>query len=424
VQLDGIDVAGIALSTVKLSGHRFPSPDASIVTFRREDDVSGSDDPIAYRLTSESGATTATVTRIGGIVPQGVELTLRYVINPISHRSTRTTRNVFASARPVAPDVHSVIPTFGWDQVSAGGTITSTRSGAGVRIWLERPWWSSGLDEQLAVLYRTGTTQPSVSEARFVTQWGHDPVHAASNVRASLTDEAFPLRLGASVGLRPPGGPIVRAVPHEVHFDEDRDKWYCDVDLVLGSYWPFVRLAVARWQPNAIVAADPPGSPADSQLSLSPVVLADIVQVAPGRTATVSVTSRRLVSVVGVTLQGQRSASAAVTVEAQVERQLRSSRGDVDWEPIGDPTELDPVAIPGPVVAGTERRQGSIAIPFPRTSQYRYRVVLEEYERYRTDGSSATFFSQRIGRRTVWRPYPRDGRRLVHLDIVPITALL
>lgn len=427
IEIEGIDVTGIALGTVRLTGRRFASPNASIVTFRREGDPSAADDdPVAYRLTSAPGATTATVTRIGDTLPSDLALTLRFVTNPISHRSNPTTRNVLASSRPAAPLIHSVLPTFGWERTTSGATVTSTRLGSGLRVWLDRPWWSSGLGEQLAVLYRTGSTQPSLTDARFVTMWGRDPLHAASSVAAALTDEAFPLRSAPSVGLRPPGGPIVRAVPHDVRFDPERDKWYCDIDVQLGSYWPFVRLAVARWQPNAIVAADPPGGPADSQLSLSPVVLTDITQVAPGRTATVTATNiANAASIVTVALQGQRSVNSQWTVvEAHVERQRRDRGGDVDWESLTDPVGLVPVALSGPALIGTERREGRIRLLTPRPRDYRYRVIIEEYERYRTDGDDASSFLRRRGNLVVSIPYPRDGRRLVHLDVVPLTDLL
>jgi hypothetical protein len=429
ITLDGIDLDGIALGTVSLSGPKFALQATPTVTFRREGDPTGSvDDPVAYRLTSTPGSTTATITRLGDVIPQGAQLTLRFVTNPISHRSAVANRNVFASARPAAPEVHSVLPTFGWQAPERNSnTITSSRGTAGVRVWLERPWWSSGLGEQLAVLYRTGTAQPSRSTARFVTQWGRDPVHAFGNsIAGSLTDASFPRRSQGSVELQAPGGPVVRAVPHAVHFDADRDKWYCDIDLNIGSYWPFVRLALARWQPNAIIAVDPTGTPG-SPLALSPVVLADIVQVAPGRTATVSV--RRAGPIgqfVTVALQGRGPIDPSTTVvRAHLERQPRTASGDVDWEEVTEPRALAQVTPAGVNLPDVQRREGTLLLAPSRPSQFRYRVVIEEYERYRTDGDSRDTYLRRVGPRlSVRTPYPRDGERLVHLDVISITALL
>ena len=60
--------------------------------------------------------------------------------------------------------------------------------------------------------------------------------------------------------------------------DDARDLWYCDIEMDTESaYFPFVRLALARYQPHSIPHAH-----------LSPVVLADTVQTVPDRTLTVT----------------------------------------------------------------------------------------------------------------------------------------
>ena len=65
----------------------------------------------------------------------------------------------------------------------------------------------------------------------------------------------------------------VSVVGHEVEFDAERDLWICDVELDLGeAYTPFVRLALARYQPSSIAGAH-----------LSAVTTAQIVQVTPER---------------------------------------------------------------------------------------------------------------------------------------------
>ena len=427
IELD-VNATGIALGTVRLSGPITKDPGAAVVTFRRDDGTGGADDePIAYAISSTPGDSTAKLTRVNGVIPSDTPLTLRFVTNPISHRSNVTRRTVKASASPAAPIVHSVIPTFGWERTTSGQTATSTRTTAGVRIWLERPWWSSGLGEQLAVLYRTGSAQPVSDQIPYVSQWGRDPIHAAGTVVGSMTDATFPARLRNSIALRPPGGPIVRAVPHRVRFNVARDMWYCDVDLELGAYWPFVRLALARWQPNAIVAADP----VETTLSLSPVVLADIVQVAPGRTATVTVGGRGVRSI-NVGVQGPSFSTTSVdrgapVVRAHLERQPLSTNSDVDWEPLTNPESLlrtQLLAVPS--TPGRQFNwQGTLQLGGVNTSQYRYRVVIEEFEQYRTDGEVGDLRPIVIpGRPPTVGRYPRDGQRLVHLDVIPLDGLL
>jgi hypothetical protein len=68
-------------------------------------------------------------------------------------------------------------------------------------------------------------------------------------------------------------GGRVDVAPHDVLYDEERRLWYCDIEIAIGAaYYPFIRLALARYQP-----ASSPGA------HLSNVVLSDIISVAPDR---------------------------------------------------------------------------------------------------------------------------------------------
>lgn len=65
---------------------------------------------------------------------------------------------------------------------------------------------------------------------------------------------------------------------HRVEFDPARDLWFADVDLLITeTQWPFVRLALVRYQPNSL-----PG------LSISKVVKTDFCQLPPARKAVFS----------------------------------------------------------------------------------------------------------------------------------------
>lgn len=61
---------------------------------------------------------------------------------------TRTSDSVVvdvpASTRPVAPTIAYVIPTFGWQRQTQTNLKRSIRFGGGLRVYLERPWFSSG----------------------------------------------------------------------------------------------------------------------------------------------------------------------------------------------------------------------------------------------------------------------------------------
>jgi len=87
---------------------------------------------------------------------------------------------------------------------------------------------------------------------------------------------------------------VVDVAPHDVFFDEERQLWYCDIEVTWGAaYFAFIRLALARYQPVALHAAH-----------LSNVVLADLMPLVPDRWLNVTQTRNprtRQVSVFGHT---------------------------------------------------------------------------------------------------------------------------
>ena len=114
----------------------------------------------------------------------------------------------------------------------------------------------------------------------------------------------------AVTGLKPAGlddpAPNVEIAPHDVYFDDERQLWFCDIEIEAGaSYYPFVRLALARYQPVAIPEAH-----------LSNIVLADFMALTPDRSLSVAPTrsphSRR------VTVYGDRPKQSAGFAEASV----------------------------------------------------------------------------------------------------------
>lgn len=202
---------------------------------------------------------------------------------------------VRASAPPDDPRVLYVVPTFRWAHDGPADERTVTRWGNGLRVWLDRPWFSSGDGELLGVIIAGNgarfTDIPAAMQT-VVTQWGLDPLWdtalpktrtRAQDFPARVADEAVPL-------LERPERNAVHVVGHRVHWDGGRGLWYCDIELNPGaSYMPFVRLALVRYQPHAIGGA-----------KVSKVVLAEFAQVLPRRRATVKVSDRT----VNLTLRG------------------------------------------------------------------------------------------------------------------------
>jgi len=185
-----------------------------------------------------------------------------------------------ATAPPDDPRPLYMVPTFRWLETPGTDTLDSTRLGNGLRVWLERPWFTSGNGELLGVVI-LGENRPftdiSAELVPLVTQWGLDPIWdtALPKHRSRVSD--FPARVtDEQVELREMAGQMVHVVGHRVHWDPERSLWYCDIELNAGrTYMPFVRLALVRYQPNALSAA-----------KISKVVLGEFAQVLPRRRAT------------------------------------------------------------------------------------------------------------------------------------------
>jgi hypothetical protein len=225
------------------------------------------------------------------------------------------------AAPPPPPKVLYVVPTFGWGESGVAGQARSWRAGGGLRVYLDRPWFTTGFPEMLAVVLPPGPVfhnWAAYGEAQalppYVTQWGADPVWANGRVdtvapqpdafplarwRAPIPFDgtSFPAEEGTSLppgdfpvtGLRTPemletpdvdpASPGELSVaPHAVGYDSERQLWYADIVVRPGeAYFPFIRLALARYNPVSVPGAH-----------LSSVVMAEFVQLTPDRLATVT----------------------------------------------------------------------------------------------------------------------------------------
>ncbi|MDT3680321.1 MAG: hypothetical protein ROZ64_15970 [Burkholderiaceae bacterium] len=271
---------------------------------------------------------------------------------------TRTSEPVLvdvpASARPLAPGVVYVVPTFGWQRQSETSMKRSVRYGGGLRVYLERGWYSSGVGELLGVTLWNGANGALDDAARerfkpYFTQWGMDPIWKTAALSRAPRIEHFPDAVASDrnvsleeAGARHPGGEpgVVDVVGFEPQFDEERSLWFADltIDLSAGpdeflsksTYAPFVRLALVRYQPHALDDA-----------RISRVVLAGFAQLTPDRAAMVTADPyhRRALRVVvsGVAPSGPPPAGPAHDKPARpthvgVRVQKRAGSGDLDWQ--------------------------------------------------------------------------------------------
>ena len=401
---------------------------------------------------------------------------------PVFHESAQVRGlRVPNSARPAAPQVLYTVPTFRWNTVRAGNKITSTRTGRGVRVWLERPWYSSGDGELLAVVIDPrqlpAASAPAAEKKQwlahrdamkpYVTEWGQDPLFASAAPKVAPAVGDFPLAAKTQSALtldELPPPPLVlspaarkaRAAPtlvlsgtqrlvsvagHPVQFDAGRKLWFADIEIQAGaSYWPFVRLALARYQPES-----------RANCHLSRVVLAEFAQVLPDRRVEITIgADQRTLTVEIYGLEPtETGVSRGVKTDPQPSGQLPKPapppRGglnefeievetlnpalgpDFGWSPLAGVT-VPPIVvqIPMPVRrkgakaarAGTVVTQGPVAVaptwkgtlilPRPLGGET-LRLVVRELELYYED-MPGVFLGKRI------------ERRLVYADTIPLSG--
>jgi hypothetical protein len=283
-----------------------------------------------------------------------------------------------ASRRPDAPKIAYVVPTFRWDEQGSdlAGGIVSIRRGNGLRVYLERPWFSSGEGELLGVV--CGSSDPAEQPfahlpselVGLVSQWGQDPIFNSLVPRPVMHASAFTARVAEFSLWLPEAARNMDVAAHRVHFDFERRLWFADLEIEAGaSYSPFVRLALVRLQPQAL-----------NGCALSPVQHTQYAQLPPTRELHLSRAPRAPRRRGGVSLQvfgpapeigpasargeltGRLDLSSAITdhfgpllgydrghnrIELVVQRQVSGLATDLDWEDVSSIVPLSGEAQPG-----------------------------------------------------------------------------
>jgi hypothetical protein len=201
---------------------------------------------------------------------------------------------------------------------------------------------------------------------------------------------------------------------HKVHFDSNRKLHYCDptVDCNEATYAPFIRLALARYQPHALVSA-----------KLSRVVLADFAQLTPERALLVTSDPyvpgvvRAVVS--GPSPQGPLphlrqadggGAARPTTITVSVQVRDPAVNSDLAWsaaagfavteEPGASADDADFI-----LWSGSVRYTGSDPLEAGR-----YRLLITEEELYEADGAAGRGLTL--------------GTRLIYAETVPLDESL
>jgi hypothetical protein len=174
-------------------------------------------------------------------------------------------------------------------------------------------------------------------------------------------------------------GVTVAVAGHDVEYDFDRKLWFCDIEIDAGnSYYPFVRMGLARFQPNSIPDAH-----------LSRVVLADFAQLTPDRTAAVTYATPNSLQVM-VAGFGYKTSSIELEIpnlNVFASQKLHGNPMTISLEAQMIGTDLGWVPVPNSEVSmlpqdgpnGSTVWKGGMELPADRGS-VKLRLVIREYE--------------------------------------------
>jgi hypothetical protein len=196
--------------------------------------------------------------------------------------------NIRSSARPSPPVILSVRPAFAWEETRVDGPafqLKRHRLPGRLRIELKGGWFETGEGECLGLLL-SKDGMPNEAMAPFLTRAGGDPIIMGTfNIPILFPTAAAAVGDGPAreVPLAEAPAPVV-VVPFNPWFYTPTPpsapgdaRWLVDIALPGladpgTNAWPFVEMAVARYQPNSL-----PG------LELSRVVKAEMSQALPER---------------------------------------------------------------------------------------------------------------------------------------------
>lgn len=361
---------------------------------------------------------------------------------------------VLNTAPPAMPKIAYVIPSFKWERSKKVSQVTSVRKSS-LRVYLERPWYSTGEGELLAVILPPGITisprkpaatpagsltapqvsqriQPQIQRKAvvsglqvsvppvaekykpYVTMWGADPIWRSGPLAPPEypLPDAFPSAvevMGELPLLEMPDEKKFIAVGHQVEYDEQRQLWFCDLELDSGqAYFPFIRLALARFQPDSVPGAH-----------LSQVVVANFAQILPERNLVVTFNPSNLseinVNLSGVSYIQGYAGSGPGEVEVVLENKKLNLPDELAWEPVKDAAVILKPQRSGATEVGSFIWQGTLKIPSSLKIQD-YRISVREYELFDTDEVDKAA-------RTVAAVTHKKYKRLVYAETIKLLDL-
>jgi hypothetical protein len=285
---------------------------------------------------------------------------------------------VLSSSPPKAPSFVYSVPAFRQSQQSHGEEIDQTFNGQNLRLFHKHDWLSQGEGELLAVImYRDEASAEDASLANAVSAWGRNPRKRSAELPPRLTpdrlrnesaaniipDYELPTRLAPSGKAARVALALLQLVP-----DPNERLLTCDIEFDAGlSYFPFVRLALARFQPKSISA----------DIQLSEIVFADYAQLTVNRAASLVRRGRSLSVVVsGGSYSEDLFNTPSSVMHFLLQGSKRFDNDDwYDWENVGSGTFVQ-----AKLKAGSKFEWAS-EVSIPPTSDYtQLRIVFREFE--------------------------------------------
>jgi hypothetical protein len=361
----------------------------------------------AFTLNTTAGTITFIAPPAGP--PTGSTVQIEF-LPPVSVETVKpTTLNILSSARPLAPDVAFIVPIYEWRKVHATpSAVLSGRSPSALRIFMSRPWWSSGIGELLGVVTwpeaekRDIVSTISPTDELYVSDWGADPVFAGPALPSAHPRlESFPKRVhtGKNLTIDENAGVRVNVAGHAVQYDPGRDLWYSDVIVDIGhAYTPMIRLGLARYQPESVPGAE-----------LSRIVLADVMSLEPGRVVAIRRKGHVLTTVqlagYSYSKNGHDSGDGPGVAELVLERRVPEIHDEVlGWEPVAKPIRMNPSKGKDGLTIWTAR---DIKVP----PSGKYRLFIAQYEVIPDDRRKNSVYSTYV---------PSRGLRILYQDLIPL----
>jgi hypothetical protein len=299
----------------------------------------------------------------------------------VTRSSQPVTLHVPSTAPPASPDISYVVPTFRRNDSppharEAAIERTAEQIGEGLRVYMNRGWFSSGKAERLALVVATPRTPERLQQE--VSSWGMNPLRISAPLPGPLQLKHVWGGAERFNDWSLDDGPVGLVI-HDVHFSKTHGLPFADIEfLSQRSFMPFVRLALARYQEHAI-----------DTCKLSRIVHADFVPLAPGRAVTVKKTGRANWS---LTMRGYsytepgKSDNLTSVVQAHIEYMESALAGNAaSWRPLGRPVTLTPSS----VEPWRYHWTGRVRIDDRKflSARWRRRLVIQEFELFGQTGS-------------------------------------